>query len=247
MSHEKLHKDLETLHEKISRLECRLKVNRDKEPSAANTSKSRFEGELTQLLEKKDTLSVSTTRAMATERGKVDSQIRCPSARANYTSIRSLLSKATQKSIENKENKENVNDVQNKGETLMDANESQMRRSEIVIQTKHEVLMQLTSSLEEERKKTAEYKKEIELWKKRATTLESKYTGLKCEYDELVNNYTTSERLRKKQKHLLRDLKKGRTEECASGTTAVQKKSAKPRPQPVAKTNVRGKSVVNNI
>jgi len=224
VSNDKLHKDLDTLHDKISKLESRLKNSKNftttrppllpRSKSRQNTHESTDQYNTSQV--KQEVTSVCNTERSMQIKNEIDTKntnLICNSARNLYTySAKSLLSKTAKQALEQQQNKENTNKnsqnviITNDENTERLMKNSENQTNEIVIQTKHEVLMQLTNSLEIERKKNAEFKQEIEIWKNRSVALESKYNSLKDEYDELLSNYKASEELRRKQKSLLKDL-----------------------------------------
>lgn len=264
---ERIHKDLDALHDKISRLENKLKSNSNNNdstnckiavahPSILKTSKlntsqqilpafsssrgilkqkSGLEGELSELYEQNNnsrlyqteerqlTMGAMTTRAVSTDKSRLEKPPHCPSARNSYGSMRSSVSKTVQNVKD--ENKENVStNVQSQNEGL----------NEIVIQAKHEVLMQLTSGLEEERRKNEDNRKEIEMWKRRSMALEMKYNSLKQDYDELMANYTNSELLRKQQKQLISDFQQSKNHheeirKSSKSSTKPKVKETRPR------------------
>ena len=92
-------------------------------------------------------------------------------------------------------------------ESLADKNaEGHEARNVFIRETKHEVLMQLTTSLECERENNARLKQQLEETNSKYSNLEQQFKIIKVGYEQLAQNYERSENLRKKQKLLLRDL-----------------------------------------
>ncbi len=226
----RIHRDLDALHEKIARLESRLGKNPPpaKAPSLvvvsvsqeqrepAKTTRNKFEDEFKQLMESGGKLNVralvSTARSASAERGR--RLLECSlaqSTRNNYCSVPHTTESAAPLAERNMNEGDGNADKEMMQKRMIDKSEEEEQQETntrtIMRQTKHEVLMQLTESLEAERRKNREFQKEIELWKRRAGTAERKYEELKCVYDELAGNYMASEKIRRQQKVLIKDLK----------------------------------------
>ncbi len=114
-------------------------------------------------------------------------------------------------------------------------------RNSVLAETKHEVLIQLTKSLESERDTNLELRREVGQLRTRCVVMQNKYDSVKQEYDELARNYATSERLREQQKQMIQEMQGSRKERklCTGSRSPRSRGEAKVQSRPLVQARAR--------
>ena len=260
-----MHKELARLQEKIGQLEQKVVKNglksfetqtETEEPKKKAPKKTEAvvtprnidntrEEELNSLYKCKDK-PLTTTRVNDKKDLQNESRIRCVAIQGVYRDVPIMVD-----SKENKENCRNANTMASNSKSHF-LKEAPLQTQGKVFDTKHDVLIQLTESLESGRNANQELKIEVEKLKSRCSMLEQKYDGIRMEFDELQRCYAISEKLRKRQKELLKELgveekkkKRGPESGIVTGSMPRKVKPIQTARNPPAKTKRKNTSVTS--